>query len=269
MFLSRGFPVVLALAGALLLAGGCASEEGTVAEAGSASPEGTAGEAAPRFRVLVFSKTEGFRHASIPTGKRALQQLGAEHGFAVDTTENAAVFTSDSLSRYDAVVFLSTTGNVFNQAQQEAFTSYMQAGGGFVGVHAAADTEYDWPWYGDLVGAYFEGHPSDPNVRTATVRVTERTHPSTRMLPGTWERTDEWYNYDANPRGSVEVLATVDESTYEGGTMVEDHPIVWKHQYDGGRAWYTGGGHTKESFTSEPRFMEHLLGGIEWAAGEA
>jgi type 1 glutamine amidotransferase len=269
MFSNARFSLVLVfvLAGAWFLSG-CAGGTDAAGVPGG-SPAASSSEAdAPRFRVLVFSKTEGFRHASIPDGKRAIQQLGAEHDFAVDTTENAAAFTEDTLARYDAVVFLNTTGDVLDAGQQRAFRSYVEAGGGFAGVHAAADTEYDWPWYGRLVGAYFESHPSNPNVRPATVRVTDRSHPSTQGLSQAWERTDEWYNYRSNPRDSVRVLATVDESTYGGGTMGADHPIVWKHTRAGGPAWYTGGGHTKDNYT-EPLFREHLLGGIEWAAGAA
>lgn len=222
----------------------------------------------PRFSVLAFSKTEGFRHASIPEGKEALLALGTEHDIQVDTTERADRFTDDGLASYDAVVFLNTTGDVLDEAQQEAFERYIRGGGGYVGIHAAADTEYDWSWYGELVGAYFESHPDNPNVRDATVIVSDRVHPATRHLPVRWERTDEWYDYRVNPRGDVHVLATLDASTYEGGTMGHDHPIAWAHEYEGGRAFYTGGGHTAESY-AEPHFREHLLGGIEWAAGHA
>lgn len=235
-------------------------------ETQSADPAPPTPSAEPRFSVLVFSKTEGFRHESIEDGIAAIRQLGAEHDFAVRATEDAALFTADTLARYDAVVFLNTTGDVLGAAQQDAFERYIEGGGGFAGVHAAADTEYDWPWYGRLVGAYFESHPNDPNVREATVRVEDTTHVSTRMLPQVWPRTDEWYNYDATPRDSVDVLAVLDETTYEGGTMPDDHPIAWLRPMGEGRAWYTGGGHTKESY-ADSLFLGHLLGGIEWAAG--
>ena len=259
----KGVAILLSV---LLVGGtvaGCSGTEDT-AEAEPADTE-RPGEANPA--VLVFSKTEGYRHAAIPEGIRALRRMGREEGFAVRATEDATVFTEDTLAQYDAVVFLNTSGDVLNEAQQQALRAYMQTGGGYAGVHAAADTESDWPWYRRLVGAYFEDHPSNPNVRTATVRVADRSHPSTRGLPEAWERTDEWYNYRSNPRDSVDVLATVDESTYEGGTMGADHPIAWKHVYEGnGRAWYTGGGHTKASYT-EDRFLQHLRGGILWVAG--
>ncbi|RVU00325.1 carbohydrate-binding protein [Mucilaginibacter limnophilus] len=216
-------------------------------------------------RVLVFSKTKGWYHGSIPSGIAALQKLGRENNFIVDTTKNAAYFNDDSLKNYSAVIFMSTTMNVLNSKQQVAFERYIEAGGGYVGVHAAADTEYDWPWYNKLVGAYFSSHPNYPNVRKATIDVIDTTHISTKGLPKRWERTDEWYNY-RNIQPDLKVLATLDEDTYEGGTNGNVHPIAWYHEYDGGRAFYTGGGHTDESF-SEPLFLQHLLGGIRYAIG--
>lgn len=216
-------------------------------------------------RVLVFSKTAGWYHESIPSGIAAIQQMGAENKFRVDTTKNAAYFHDDSLKNYGAVVFLSTTLDVLDREQERAFERYIQSGGGFVGIHAAADTEYDWPWYNKLVGAYFLSHPNDPNVRQATVEVRDTTHIATRGLPLRWERRDEWYNYKSiNP--DIHVLAVLDESTYEGGENGENHPIAWYHEYDGGRAFYTGGGHTEESFR-EPLFLWHILGGIRYALG--
>jgi cytochrome c len=218
----------------------------------------------PKFNVLVFSKTAGFRHDSIPTGVERIRQLGAANNFAVDATEDASEFRNNRLNEYDVVVFLSTTGDVLNNAQQRAFERFVSRGGGFVGIHAAADTEYDWPFYGGLVGAYFKSHPA---IQEATVKVADKVHPSTRHLPDRWVRTDEWYDYQANPRGDVHVLATLDETTYDGATMGADHPIAWCHTFEGGRSWYTGGGHTTESF-GEPAFAQHILGGIRWAAGD-
>ncbi len=213
--------------------------------------------------VLVFSKTAGFRHASIPDGVAALRRLGERRGFRVDATEDSAWFTDDRLASYDAVLFLSTTGDILDDDQQAAFERYIRAGGGFVGVHAAADTEYDWPWFGRLVGAYFQSHPA---IQEATIHVCDLDDPSTRHLDAEWVRHDEWYDYRDNPRGRVHVLMTLDESTYENGRMGHDHPIAWRHTFEGGRAWYTGGGHTSESF-AEPDFMTHIAGGVAWAAG--
>ncbi|MEU2280416.1 ThuA domain-containing protein [Streptomyces sp. NPDC013178] len=215
-------------------------------------------------RVLVFSKTAGFRHDSIPDGVAAVKQLGETGGFTVDATEDAGAFTPANLRRYDAVVFLSTTGDVLDDTQQRAFEDYIRRGGGYVGIHAAADTEYDWPFYGGLAGAYFQSHPA---IQPATVLVEDRAHPATSGLERTWNRTDEWYNYRSNPRDRAHVLASLDESSYTGGTMNGDHPIAWCQNYRGGRAFYTGGGHTKESF-ADPVFRRHLVGGILYAVGE-
>ena len=231
----------------------------------SARPAAALGDRASPDRVLVFSRTAGVRHDSIPDAVAAVGALGAAHGFAVDATEDPAVFDDARLAPYRAVVFLLTTGDVLDPSQQAAFERYIRAGNGYAGVHSASDTEYDWPWYGELVGAYFGDHPA---IQAATVHVEDRSHPSTAGLPETWPRTDEWYNFRANPRGRVHVLARLDEASYAGGTMGADHPIAWYHAYDGGRAWYTAGGHTRESY-AEPPFLEHLLGGIRYAAGLA
>jgi len=217
------------------------------------------------YKVLVFSKTAGFRHSSIGPAITAIRSLGQANGFTVDATEDAAAFTTTNLAQYRAVVFLSTTGDVLNTTQQAAFESYIRGGGGYAGIHSAADTEYSWPWYGSLVGAYFSSHPAN---QQATITVEDRTHASTAHLGATWSRFDEWYNYGTNPRSRVNVLATLNESSYSGGTMGSDHPIAWCQFYDGGRSWYTGGGHTDESY-AEVDFRAHLLGGIRYAAGVA
>ncbi|HEV2779295.1 MAG TPA: ThuA domain-containing protein [Actinophytocola sp.] len=234
----------------------------------SATPAAAAQPALPDDpTILVFSKTAGFRHDSIPAGIAAITELGAQNGFQVEATEDAAAFTDANLDRFAAVVWLSTTGDVLNAEQQAAFERYIDSGGGYAGVHSAADTEYDWPWYGRLVGAYFQNHPQ---IQPATIRVTDHEHPSTAGLPDPWQRTDEWYNYRTNPRSQVKVLATLDESSYDpgSGAMGPDHPIAWCHPNGTGRSWYTGLGHTIESY-SEPLFRAHLLGGIRYAAGLA
>ncbi|RDD86848.1 ThuA domain-containing protein [Streptomyces parvulus] len=226
----------------------------------TASPRAAAD---PAYKILVFSKTAGFRHSSIDDGLAALRGLGTAHNFTVDATEDAGAFTSGNLGQYRAVVFLSTTGDVLDGAQQTAFEQYIQGGGGYVGIHAAADTEYDWAFYDGLAGALFHSHPA---VQPATVKVEDRAHDATAHLGRTWQRTDEWYNYRTNPRSTAHVLASLDESSYSGGNMAGDHPISWCKDYRGGRAFYTGGGHTDESF-ADPAFNRHLLGGIRWAAG--
>ncbi|HCT76324.1 MAG TPA: hypothetical protein DGG94_15470, partial [Micromonosporaceae bacterium] len=232
-----------------------------LAVAAVVAPVGQAA-AAPLTKVLVFSKTAGFRHSSIPNGIAAIQQLGAANGFSVTATEDANQFTTSNLAQYQAVVWLSTTGDVLNATQQTAFQSYIGAGGGFVGVHAAADTEYDWAWYGGLVGAYFSSHPA---TQQASIRVEDRGNASTAHLAPMWTRVDEWYNYRTNPRANTKVLASLVESSYSGGTM-GDHPITWCHNYGGGRSWYTGLGHAEESF-ADANFTRMLLGGIQIASG--
>jgi len=212
-------------------------------------------------RILVFSKTLGFRHASIPAGKAAIQKMGIENGLVVDTTENAAMFTEANLKKYHAVIFLSTTGNVLNDAQQVAFERYIQAGGGYVGIHAATDTEYDWPWYNKLSGAQFLSHPGNPNVQTGETYAVNKNHPSMFGFPERWKIKDEFYDFK-NFNEKVNVLVKIDENTYKDGKMGANHPMAWYHDYDGGKAFYTNFGHTDETF-SEPVFVKHLLGGIQ------
>jgi type 1 glutamine amidotransferase len=237
---------------------------GLAAVAACARPPepGPAGERGPA-RVLVFTRTLGFRHASIPVAIAALRRAAARQAMAVDHTEDPARFTPSGLRRYRVVVFLSTTGDVLDRDGEAALRGFVEAGGGWVGVHAAADTEDGWPWYETLVGARFARHPA---VQRATVRVVDRDHPATAGLPATWVRTDEWYDFRSNPRGRVHVLATLDESSYRGGRMGADHPIAWWHAVGGGRALYTAGGHTAAAW-SEPRFLAHLAGALRWAAG--
>jgi type 1 glutamine amidotransferase len=229
-----------------------------VGAVGSAPP---AAAADSPYDVLVFSKTAGFRHDAIPNGIQLIRDLGAANSFTVTTTEDSAQFTAANLARFEAVVFLNTTGDVLNATQQSAFESYVRGGGGYVGVHSAADTEYDWPFYGELVGAYFASHPA---IQQSTVRVENRAHAATAHLAPAWVRTDELYNYRANPRATARVLSTLDESTYSGGSMGADHPITWCKNVTSGRSFYTGLGHTKESYT-DPAFRSLILGGIRYA----
>ncbi len=215
-------------------------------------------------RVLVFSKTAGFHHASIPEGIAAIKKLGKENNFLIDTTTDAAMFTEDTLKKYSAVIFMSTTGKLFNRQQQLDFKRYIQAGGGYVGIHAASDCEYHWPWYGQLVGAYFSNHPA---VQEAKLNIhSDKRFPVTDSLPNPWVRTDEWYNFRAVPK-DVHVLVDIDETSYEGGKNGNPHPMVWYHEFDGGRSFYCELGHTKESY-SEPYFLQLLLEGIQYAIGE-
>lgn len=221
------------------------------------------GQAPAGARVLVYTRTAGYRHASIPAATAAVQSLGAEHGFAVEHTEDGRQFTDANLARFAAVVFLQNSQKVLDSAQRAAFQRYIRAGHGYVGVHNSSNAEIDWPWYGELMGAFFLQHPK---VQTATVLVADSTHASTRCLPARWTRPDEWYNFKTQPVAGAHILLTVDEKSYEGGTMGALHPLAWYHEFDGGRAWYTALGHFDEHFT-DPVYRSHLVGGILWAIG--
>ena len=214
--------------------------------------------------VLVFSKTEGYRHASIEDGQEMFRQLAAEEKFTVDFSEDASIFTQEQLAKYNVIVFLSTTGDILDPAQQRQLERFMEAGGSWMGVHAAADTEYEWPWYNELVGAYFLSHPQ--GTPEATVRVIDHDHPATAHLPDDWVRSDEWYNYKSI-KEDFTTLMRVDESTYEGGENGEDHPIAWYKPISNGRMFYTGLGHTAESY-SDPDFIAHVAGGLTYLFGE-
>jgi type 1 glutamine amidotransferase len=228
----------------------------------SSLPEGCSlGRAPAGARVLVFSRTSGYRHASIPAAAREIRSLGAEAGFAVEHTEDQNQFTDANLARFSAVIFLSNTQKVLDSAGRAAFQRFVRAGGGYVGIHASSNAELDWPWYGELVGARFLQHPK---VQTASVHVADATHLSTRCLPAKWDRPDEWYNFKSQPLPGSHILLTVDEKSYEGGQMGENHPLAWYREVDGGRAWYTALGHFDEHYT-DPVYRGHILGGILWA----
>jgi cytochrome c len=244
---------------------------GAAVAGGSGTSAGTSSGGAPPIappRVLVFSHTAGFRHDSIPAGIAALSALAVERHWTLDATEDPAFFTEAALAPYDVVVFLSTSGDVFNAEQQAAFERFIRTPNptkGFVGIHGASTTEYAWPFYLELVGAYFREHP--PDLQSAVV-VVEAEHPATAPLPARWTLTDEWYAFRQNPRPEVTVLLTLDESTYTPGTatMSGDHPIAWSHTNVGARSFYTALGHTPESY-ADPLFLEHLARAIEWSAG--
>lgn len=214
--------------------------------------------------ILVFHKAEGFWHESTPAGHAIIEDLGEENGFEVEETNDSDDFNEEDLKKYDLVIFLNTTGDVLNDEEQSAFEKYIADGGSFFGIHAAADTEYDWPWYGELVGGYFVSHPE---VQRANVIVEMPDHPTVSHLPNPWSRIDEWYNYkNLNPENKV--LLSLDETTYNGGENGESHPIAWYRELPGGGvSIYTGGGHRIQSYM-EPGFQEHLLRCKLFALGE-
>jgi len=214
-------------------------------------------------KVLVFSKTAGYHHESIPKGIKAIQDLGAKNGFEVDTTTDETKFNEENLKKYASLIFLSSTGELLSGNEEIALERYIQAGGGFVGIHAAADAEYDWNWYTQMVGASFLSHPAQ---QVATLVIKDKTHPSTDSLPTTWSRKDEWYNF-RNINKDIKVLISIDEKSYEGGKNGDNHPMAWYHAFDGGRVFYTELGHTDESY-DDPLYLKHILGGIKYAIGE-
>jgi type 1 glutamine amidotransferase len=224
-----------------------------------------------QFKALLFTKTDGFHHESILAGVEAIRQLATRHHFAVDWQENAGVFNDKALENYKVVIFLNTTGNILNDEQQVAFEKFIKAGKGYVGIHSASDTEYDWPWYTKLVGMMFKIHPQN---QTAYLKVEDSNFPGMERFPKKFLWTDEWYQYGDRKADDLKVLLTVDEKTYdpyakwgdnEGKGMGAVHPISWYHNYDGGRAFYTGLGHIPLTY-SDQTFQDHIYGGIYWAA---
>lgn len=217
------------------------------------------------INVLVFSKTEGFRHQSIEAGKPALTKMAKEKGFSVSFTEDASQFTEQNLKKFNTVIFLNTTGDILNNEQQTAYERYIQAGGGYVGIHSATDTEYEWPWYNQLAGAWFLDHPSTPsNVQKGKFSVSKKNE-FTAGIPDTFERSDEFYSFK-NISPKINVVLTIDEKSYIGGKNPDYHPMSWYQEFDGGRSFYTAMGHTDETF-SEPLFLNHLYAGIKYTAG--
>ena len=215
--------------------------------------------------LLVFTRTGGYRHEAIPAAIAALTTLASERDWTVTATEDPTTFTDEGLAPYDVLVFALTSDEVLDTDQQAAFERFMRSGKGLAGVHSATATEYDWPYYGELMGVFFRAHPV---TQSATIVVDDATHPATSMLPARWTRTDEWYSFVENPRPNVHVLLTLDETSYDPAdtAMGTDHPIAWTNEVDGARVFQTALGHTPASY-SETLFLEHIAAGIEWAGG--
>ncbi len=247
--MTKLYNYLLGITAALLLSTPGAAQE--MKDAGGPSTD--------NLRVLVFTKTNGYRHQSIEKGVATLRELAQREGVPLDHTEDSLQFNPQTLSKYRVVVFLSTTGDVLGPAQEAAFQEFMARGGSFMGIHAATDTEYDWPWYGKLVGAYFESHPEQ---QQASLEVVDGDHPATAHLPKRWSHFDEWYNFrDLKP--GIQVLINLDESSYTGGQNGSFHPIAWYHEFGGGRAFYTGLGHTEAAY-DDPIIRKHLTGGLRY-----
>ena len=211
-------------------------------------------------QMLIFSATKGFRHKSIPDGIHALKLLALKNKIIPISSEDPALFTHDNLKKYKVIVFLSTSGSFLNDEQKESFRKYIQNGGGFVGIHAATTSFYEWEWYNKMIGAWFINHPP---IQPAMLIIKDNNHPSTKHLPERWEHTDEWYNFKSiSP--DINVLITVDEKSYKGGQNGNFHPVSWYHTFEGGRVFYTAMGHSGETY-SDKLFLEHLEGGLKWA----
>ncbi|HUR30160.1 MAG TPA: ThuA domain-containing protein [Saprospiraceae bacterium] len=215
-----------------------------------------------KLNVLLFSKTNAFRHESIEPGGAAIKSYFESRDISITHTEDSTIFNSNNLAAFDVVVFLNTTGNILDSIQQESLVNHVKSGKGFVGIHSASDTEYDWPWYAGLLGAQFASHS---DIQQAAVMKVDTHHIACKHLPDRWTRTDEWYNFRQLP-SNVNYLLTVDEATYQGGTQGNLHPVSWYHEYDGGRSFYTAMGHTVESY-QDTMFLEHILQGVIWAGG--
>lgn len=221
-----------------------------------------------QFKALIFSKTQGFRHQSIPEEVKALKDMSKKHVFSVYATEDATVFNDKFLKDFDVIIMASTTGNIFTDEQKEAFKRFVQSGKGVVGIHSATDTEYEWEWYSKLIGGQFMHHPAQ---QTARLEVLDQNHPATYHLGSKWLWTDEWYAFK-NFNEDVHILIQLDETSYEAGSrggkpmgMGEVHPISWYHEYDGGRVFYTALGHVEAAY-EDADFLKHVYGGIWWAA---
>ena len=239
-----------------------ASSTGTSADAPDAGGDS--------LRVLVFSKTGGYRHASIPEGVAAVEEIAKRLGYAADATEDSTRFAGDGLDGYAAVVFLSTTGDVLGPAGEAGFERFIRRGGGYVGVHAAADTEYDWPFYGQLVGRYFRQHPPHQRGRIHVVP-DNGFEAATAGFGDSLTLFEEWYEYGPELAADLRYLYRLDTNTVDlrawkgPSEMGAFHPLGWYHEHAGGRAFYTGIGHMEATFT-RPDFRDHLRAGLRWAA---
>jgi type 1 glutamine amidotransferase len=211
--------------------------------------------------VLIFTKTRAFRHECIEPGVKAMQAFFSKHGITTVHSEDSLMFTPEKLNSFDAIMFFQTTGNILDSLEQDAFIKFIRSGKGFVGVHSAADTEYDWPWFGELLGARFADHP---DIQSGVLIRIDSAKIATAHLPDRWTRTDEWYNFKQAPN-NVHVELMADEATYTGGTMGANHPMSWYHYFEGGRSYYTALGHTVESY-QDTLVLQHLMKAVVWAA---
>lgn len=220
-------------------------------------------QAATAQTILVFSKTNGYRHQSIETGIRTLDSLAQSLGYQIYFSEDSLDISAEKLNAVDVLIFLSTSGDILNEAQQIAVEDFMKQGKGFIGIHGASATEYDWNWYVGLVGSFFVDHPS---IQHAKLYI-NKDDPIFTDLPQSISIEDEWYNFSKPFPNTLKTLITIDETTYQGGTMGDFHPSTWYHEYGGGRAFYTSLGHRNETFANK-HFRSILIQAIKWTSGQ-
>ncbi len=238
----------------------------------TAMPSSAEDEPDDDAHVLIFTETAAYRHTeAIEQGVPVLESAFADAGITSEHTEDSSIFNDDDLAEFDALIMFQASGDPWTDDEKAAMERYQQAGGGIVAIHNSADMRGEYEWWDNLVGSLMPGHAEtgESPGQPGTVRVEDGHHPSTEHLPQRWDRADEWYNFSNNVRGDAHVLATMDETTYDPGenAMGYDHPISWCKPYDGGRAWVTGMGHFGSHYTDEPEFVQHIVGGVEWAAG--
>lgn len=214
-------------------------------------------------KVLVFYKTAEYYHKCIPAGLDAFQKLGVEYGIDFTYSKDSLDFNDKNLKKFGAIVFFNTTGNVLDEQGQEAMQKFIRSGKGYVGIHSAADTEYKWPWYNQLVGAWFKNHPEQ---QEAKVKVADKSFSGISAMPEEWSKLEEWYNFRDTHWDKTHTILTLDEKSYKGGANGDYHPIAWYQEFDGGRSFYTGIGHRDETFT-DPIYLKHIAGGLAYALG--
>jgi uncharacterized protein len=226
-----------------------------------------------RPAILIFSKTNGFRHeAAITAGNAFFASIAQKNGWGYFQTENGATFSPEILAQFDAVVFNNASGDVFTLSQKQAFKNFVEQGGGYIGIHAAGDSSHSWAWHVNaLIGAKFTGHPMRPQFQEARLQIEDPTHSATLGLPASFLRTDEWYSFATSPRAAgFHILVTVDEASYtpvgifgKNLAMGKDHPIVWWNCAGKGRILYSAMGHTGETF-AEQHIQTMLRGSLKW-----